>query len=105
MGDGCHPHIHLCPFPCRTSIVRQLTEDGTHHIPAHLPERFQSLDLSTLRPKLKKQATIADLEAINLNPRVHGRIVQASPEVRKMNYSQEKKQVDVFTRKIAPLFS
>ena len=63
--------------------MRQLTHDGASHLPAHLPEKFQSMDLSTIRPKLGKQATITDLESTNLNPKVLGRIVLGTPQVKK----------------------
>ena len=57
----------------RTSIVKQLTEDGTHHLPAHVPEKFQSMEISG-KTKLTKQTTIGDLEVTSLNPKVEGRI-------------------------------
>jgi len=56
-----------------TSIVKQLTEDGTHHLPAHVPEKFQSMEISG-KTKLTKQTTIGDLEVTSLNPKVEGRI-------------------------------
>jgi hypothetical protein len=67
--------------------VRQLTEDGTTRLPAKMPEKFQSLDLSGVKAskgsKLSKQATITDLEQTALNPKVEGRIVMLNADVRK----------------------
>ena len=69
----------------RTSLVRQLTEDGTQHLPAHLPKKFHSSDISSnVRPKLKKAATILDLEDASLRPRLQGRIQILTPEVREV---------------------
>ena len=56
----------------RSSIVRQLTEDGSHHLPAYVPEKA----------KLCKQTTIMDLESLTLNPKVEGRIIELTPKVR-----------------------
>ena len=56
----------------RSSIVRQLTEDGSHHLPAYVPEKA----------KLCKQTTIMDLESLTLNPKVVGRIIELTPKVR-----------------------
>ena len=67
-------------FYFRTSIVKQLTEDGTHHLPAHLPEKFQSMEI-TGKAKLSKQTTIGDLEVTSLNPKVEGRIRLLNPSV------------------------
>lgn len=72
-------HQSLVTMSRKTSIVRQLTEDGTHHIPAHMPEKFQSLDISG-RPKFGKQTTIVDLEQTNLKPQVEGRIKILNPK-------------------------
>jgi hypothetical protein len=58
------------PF-CRSSIVRQLTEDGSHHLPAYVPEKI----------KLCKQTTIQDLEQLTLKPKVEGRIIELNPKV------------------------
>ena len=63
----------LCFLYSRTSIVKQLTEDGTHHLPAHVPEKFQGMEISG-KTKLTKQTTIGDLEVTSLNPKVEGRI-------------------------------
>ena len=60
-------------FFCRTSIVKQLTEDGKQHLPAHVPEKFQNLEI-TGKVKLSKQTTIGDLEVTHLHPKVDGRI-------------------------------
>ncbi len=73
-----------CIVLLRTSIVRQLTEDGSHAIPAHLPHKLQDVDFSSvIRPKLLagKQASIADLEEPNLRPKIRGRIKILTPEV------------------------
>ena len=58
----------------RHSIVRQLTDDGSHHLPAHVPEKFHSQENVKANNKLTKQTTIGDLENIHLNPKVEGRI-------------------------------
>ena len=63
----------------RTSIVKQLTEDGSKHLPAHIPEKFQA-EFSG-RAKLAKQTTIGDLECTILNPTVEGRIRLLNPQV------------------------
>ena len=63
----------------RTSIVKQLTEDGSKHLPAHIPEKFQA-EFSG-RAKLAKQTTIGDLECTILNPTVEGRIRLLNPTV------------------------
>ena len=52
--------------------MRQLTEDGTHHLPAHVPEKFHTQD--NIKAKLTKQTTIGDLENTHLNPKTEGRI-------------------------------
>merc|ERR1712088_1247100 len=54
-------HQSLVTLSRKTSIVKQLTEDGTHHLPAHVPEKFQSMEISG-KTKLTKQTTIGDLE-------------------------------------------
>ena len=59
----------------RTSIVKQLTDDGSHHLPAHVPEKFQA------KTKLTKQTTIGDLENTHLNPKTEGRIRLLNPQV------------------------
>ena len=56
----------------RSSIVRQLTEDGCHHLPAYVPEKA----------KLTKQTTIMDLETLTLNPKKEGRIIELTPRVK-----------------------
>jgi hypothetical protein len=61
-------HLYFC---CRSSIVRQLTEDGSHHLPAYVPEKA----------KLCKQTTIMDLEQLTLKPKVEGRIIELNPQV------------------------
>ena len=58
----------------RQKLLRQLTDDGTHHLPAHIPESFREAAAKQNRPKLSKQATIADLEQTRLAPKVEGRI-------------------------------
>ena len=58
----------------RHSIVRQLTDDGSHHLPAHVPEKFHSQENVKANNKLTKQTTIGDLENIHLDPKVEGRI-------------------------------
>ena len=67
-------------FSSRTSIVKQLTEDGLHHLPAHVPEKFQNMDISG-KAKLTKQTTIGDLEVTSLNPKTEGRIRLLNPKV------------------------
>jgi hypothetical protein len=61
----------ICAFVSRSSLVRQLTEDGTHHLPAYVPEKA----------KLCKQTTIMDLETLTLNPKKEGRIIELTPKV------------------------
>jgi hypothetical protein len=51
--------------------VRQLTEDGSHHLPAYVPEKA----------KLCKKTTIMDLEQLTLKPKVEGRIIELNPKV------------------------
>lgn len=51
--------------------MRQLTEDGSHHIPAYSPEKS----------KLNKQPAVVDLEALELNPQVEGRIIEINSKV------------------------
>ena len=63
----------------RTSIVKQLTEDGSKHLPAHIPEKFQAEKSG--RATLSKQTTICDLENTILNPKVEGRIRLLNPDV------------------------
>ena len=64
-------HTQFVDLFCRSSIVRQLTEDGTHHLPAYVPEKI----------KLCKQTTIQDLEQLTLKPKVEGRIIELNPKV------------------------
>jgi len=52
-----------------------LTDDGSHHLPAHVPEKFQA------KTKLTKQTTIGDLENTRLNPKIEGRIRLLNPQV------------------------
>ena len=59
--------------------MKQLTEDGTHHLPAHVPEKFQSGNAN--KTKVTKQTTIGDLEVTHLNPKVEGRIRLLNPKV------------------------
>jgi 5'-nucleotidase len=70
-------HQSLVTLSRQTSLVRKLTEDGSHHLPAHMPEKFHhtaEIAGSGQAGKLCKQATIGDLEATHLNPKVEGRI-------------------------------
>lgn len=60
-------------FLCRHSIVRQLTEDGAHHMPVNLSEKLAELNFAG-KPKLIKQTTILELETTDLAPKVEGRI-------------------------------
>merc|ERR1719461_2359668 len=68
------PHQSLVTLSRKHSIVRQLTDDGSHHLPAHVPEKFHSQENVKANNKLTKQTTIGDLENIHLNPKVEGRI-------------------------------
>lgn len=70
-------HQSLVTLSRKTSIVKQLTEDGSKHLPAHIPEKFQA-EFSG-RAKLAKQTTIGDLECTILNPTVEGRIRLLNP--------------------------
>ena len=70
----------------RQSLVRQLTDDGTHHLPAHIPEKFRESAIvsQTIKPKLGKQATISDLEQTTLAPKVEGRIRKLDDKVQEV---------------------
>eukprot|EP00095_Tigriopus_kingsejongensis_P003160 maker-scaffold791_size96783-snap-gene-0.28 protein:Tk03160 transcript:maker-scaffold791_size96783-snap-gene-0.28-mRNA-1 annotation:"5 -nucleotidase" len=95
-------HQSLITLSRRTSIVRQLTDDGAHHIPARLPERFHSMDLSTLRPKLKKQATISDLECIDLNPRNISKLKRLKDRHLKGEIIMEEDEDQIYERSMVP---
>ena len=69
-----HQFLILFFYYFRHSIVRQLTDDGSHHLPAHVPEKFHSQENVKANNKLTKQTTIGDLENIHLDPKVEGRI-------------------------------
>merc|ERR1711997_260417 len=73
-------HQSLVTLSRKTSIVKQLTDDGSHHLPAHVPEKFQNMDISG-KAKLTKQTTIGDLEVTSLNPKTEGRIRLLNPKV------------------------
>ena len=75
--------------------MKQLTEGGTHALPAHFPEKFAaaagdegsqpSIASSgsgvSAKPKLARVSTITDLEESELKPRIRGRIKLLTPEV------------------------
>lgn len=67
----------------RHSLIKQLTDDGSHHLPAHIPESLRESPIvsQTIKPKLGKQATISDLEQTKLAPKVEGRIRKLDPQV------------------------
>jgi len=77
----------------KTSIVKQLTDDGSHHLPAHVPEKFQA------KAKLTKQTTIGDLENTRLNPKVEGRIKTLNAQV--LIELKKKKELDLSELAIA----
>jgi len=90
-------HQSLVTLSRKTSIVKQLTEDGSKHLPAHIPEKFQA-EFSG-RAKLAKQTTIGDLECTILNPTVEGRIRLLNPNV--LEELKRKKELDLSELAIA----
>lgn len=84
-------HQSLVTLSRKHSIVRQLTDDGSHHLPAHVPEKFHSND--NIKAKLTKQTTIGDLENTHLNPKTEGRIRVLSGRVREE--LKHKKELDL----------
>ena len=64
----------------RQSVVRALTEDGTKHLPVHMPEKIKKMSISGI-PPLVRQNTMGDLEMIDLAPKVEGRIRQLDGQV------------------------
>ena len=76
--------FHFFFYYFRHSIVRQLTDDGSHHLPAHVPEKFHSQENVKANNKLTKQTTIGDLENTHLNPKTEGRIRVLSGRVSKI---------------------
>ena len=54
-------------------MVRALTEDGTKHLPVHMPEKIKKMSISGMLPQVG-QNTMANLEMIDLAPKVEGRI-------------------------------
>jgi len=86
-------HQSLVTLSRKTSIVKQLTDDGSHHLPAHVPEKFQA------KTKLTKQTTIGDLENTHLNPKTEGRIRLLNPQV--LIELKKKKELDLSELAIA----
>ena len=64
----------------RQSVVRALTEDGTKHLPVHMPEKIKKMSISGV-PPLVRQNTMGDLEMIDLAPKVEGRIRKLDAQV------------------------
>ena len=67
-------------FLYRQSVVRALTEDGTKHLPVHMPEKIKKMSISGV-PPLIRQNTMGDLEMIDLAPKVEGRIRKLDAQV------------------------
>ena len=67
----------------RTSLIRAMTDDGSHHLPAHIPENLKDSPLvsKTIKPPLGRQVTLCDLEQTKLAPKVMGRIRKLDPQV------------------------
>ena len=65
----------------RQSFVRALTADGTQHLPAHMPEKFKKMSMSSAVPPLVRLNTIGDFEMVDLAPKVEGRIRKLDPQV------------------------
>ena len=64
----------------RQSVVRALTEDGTKHLPVHMPEKIKKMSIAGV-PPLIRQNTMGDLEMIDLAPKVEGRIRKLDAQV------------------------
>ena len=74
-------HTWNCDLYCnRQSVVRALTEDGTKHLPVHMPEKIKKMSISGV-PPLVRQNTMGDLEMIDLAPKVEGRIRKLDAQV------------------------
>jgi len=85
-GKTRRPSVHhqsLVTMSRKHSLIKQLTEDGTHHLPAHIPENLRESPIvsKTIKPTLGRQATISDLEQTKLAPKVEGRIRKLDPQV------------------------
>jgi len=65
----------------RSGLVRQLTEDGAHALPAHMPKREEEVKVSRAPKISAKQSTITDLEDTALAPKIKGRIRILTSEV------------------------
>ena len=68
-----------CLNTYRQSVVRALTVDGTQHLPAHMPEKFKKMSMSTVPPLIRLN-TIGDFEMVDLAPKVEGRIRKLDPQ-------------------------
>jgi 5'-nucleotidase len=86
-------HQSLVTLSRKHSIVRQLTDDGSHHLPAHVPEKFHTND--NIKAKLTKQTTIGDLENTHLNPKTEGRIRVLSGRVREESASSSSFKISI----------
>ena len=71
----------LICYVFRQSFVRALTADGTQHLPAHMPEKFKKMSMSSAVPPLVRLNTIGDFEMVDLAPKVEGRIRKLDPQV------------------------
>ena len=58
-----------------------MTADGTQHLPAHMPEKFKKMSMSSAVPPLVRLNTIGDFEMVDLAPKVEGRIRKLDPQV------------------------
>ena len=58
-----------------------MTADGTQHLPAHMPEKFKKISMSSAVPPLVRLNTIGDFEMVDLAPKVEGRIRKLDPQV------------------------
>jgi len=75
-------HQSLVTMSRKTSLIRAMTDDGSHHLPAHIPENLKDSPLvsKTIKPPLGRQVTLCDLEQTKLAPKVMGRIRKLDPQ-------------------------